>query len=90
MGRSSALELPSNVFMLSTWLSIRLIRTKSNEFHQILVDGKNYDSLHLRYGANRSFNEVITEILRHHENAISIIGDCESCKSKFKAAIQGE
>jgi hypothetical protein len=65
-----------------------MIRTKNKDYHQILVDGQNYDELQLRYGASRSFNEVITEILRHHESAVSIIGDCESCKAKFKEAIQ--
>ena len=67
-----------------------MIRTKDKNYHQILVDGKTYSELHLRYGASRSFNEVITEILQHHEAAISIIGDCESSKSKFKEAIQKE
>jgi hypothetical protein len=82
-----------NTFKLILLLSQRnidfiMIRTKDKNYHQILVDGKTYSELHLRYGASRSFNEVITEILRHHESAISIIADCESCKSKFKAAIQ--
>ena len=44
-----------------------MIRTKDKNYHQILVDGKTYSELHLRYGASRSFNEVITEILQHHE-----------------------
>ena len=63
-----------------------MIKTKNNEFRQILLDSKNYHALHLRYGANRSFNEVITEILALYENAISIIDDCENCKPKFKEA----
>ena len=64
-----------------------MLHTKEKDYHQILVDGENYDTLHSKYGASRSFNEVITEILRHHETAVSIIGDCESCKAKFKEAI---
>jgi hypothetical protein len=87
-GRISALTLPSNPFNLFNITSIiSMIRTKSNEFHQILVDDKNYDVLQRSYGANRSFNEVITEILRHHEDAVSIIGECKTCKRKFKEAL---
>lgn len=40
------------------------------------------------YRKCRSLNVTITEILKHHESAVSIIGDCKSCRSKFKEAIQ--
>jgi hypothetical protein len=68
-------------------IDIIMIRTKTTDYHQILVDGKNYDLLHLRYGANKSFNEVITQILQHHEDAVSIIGECKTCTAKFKEAL---
>jgi hypothetical protein len=67
-----------------------MIKTKNKDYHQILVDGQNYQELHKKYGASRSFNDVITEILRHHESAVSIIGDYESCKVKFKEAVQNQ
>ena len=63
-----------------------MIRTKDKNYHQILVDGKTYSELHLKYGASRSFNEVITEILRHHESAVSIIADCEKCQGEVQGS----
>jgi len=65
-----------------------MIKTNTKDYHQILLDHDNYDELHTKYGASRSFNEIITEILRHHESAVSIIGSCESCKAKFKEIVQ--
>ena len=65
-----------------------MIKSKNKILRQIAVDDKNYNILHLRYGAGKSFNDVISEILKHHESAVSIIGDCESCKAKFKEAVQ--
>ena len=58
--------------------------THEGKDYQILVDGDNYNELHSRYGAGRSFNEVVTEILRHHESAVSIIGDCESLRRSLR------
>lgn len=65
-----------------------MIKTKNKEFHQILVDSDAREILHTRYGAGRTYNEVINEILLHHESAVSIIGDCEHCREKFKQAVQ--
>ena len=33
----------------------------------MLVDSQNYDELHTKYGASRSFNEVSRRLLQHHE-----------------------
>jgi hypothetical protein len=71
-----------------TDIDIIMLRTKEKDYHQILLDSDNYKELHFKYGASRSFNDIITEILRHHEIAVSIISDCEICKSKFKEAVQ--
>ena len=65
-----------------------MLKTKEKEYHQILVDSDNRDILHDKYGASRSYNDIITEILQHHETAVSIIGDCKHCRSKFKTAVQ--
>jgi predicted CopG family antitoxin len=67
-----------------------MLKTKTNEYHQIVVDHQNYDQLHTRYGANRSFNEVITEILKHHQLAIEVITNCEHCATEFKAAVKSQ
>lgn len=65
-----------------------MIQTKSKTLRQIVVDDKNYRMLHDRYGAGKSFNDVITEILKHHESAVSIMTDCPHCRDLFRAAIQ--
>jgi hypothetical protein len=46
-----------------------------------------FDSVEDKRYRKQSFTETITEILRHHESAVSIIGDCESCRSKFREAV---
>ena len=65
-----------------------MLRTKDKEYHQILVDSNNRNTLHSKYGAGWSYNDIITEILQQHETAVSIIGDCKHCRAKFKAAVQ--
>jgi predicted CopG family antitoxin len=35
-----------------------------------------------------SFNDVIIEVLKHHEAAVKIIGNCERCKVEFKEAVK--
>ena len=64
-----------------------MIKTKNKEFHQILVDTNNRDNLHTKYGAGWSYNDKITEILANFETALSIIDNCENCKTKFKKAV---
>ena len=65
-----------------------MLRTKDKEFHQILVDSDNRNTLHTKYGAGWSYNDKITELLHHHEIAVSIIEDCKHCHGKFKAAVK--
>ena len=56
-----------------------MLKTKDKDFYQILVDSNNHNTLHTKYGAGRSYNEVITEILDDFESALSIINECEGC-----------
>jgi hypothetical protein len=78
-----------NILLIQEGISrISMLKTKTNEYHQIVVDHQNYDQLHTRYGANRSFNDVITEILKHHALAVKVISDCERCTTEFKEAVK--
>jgi predicted CopG family antitoxin len=68
-------------------LFIYEIHKMQKSFKNIVVHDDIYEQLRKRGNITDSFNQVITEVLRHHESAVTIIGECESCKSKFKEAI---
>lgn len=76
--------------ILVHYLYMTFIKMAQKSFKNIVVWEDTYERLRNRGNVTDSFNRVITEILRHHERAVSIIGDCESCRAKFKAAVQGE
>lgn len=79
--------LPVPLIVCLSIISIEMIKTKNKEFRQILVDSDNHKALHTKYGAGRTYNDAITEVLRDHEIAVSVISDCEHCRELFKAAV---
>jgi predicted CopG family antitoxin len=78
------------LLILNFSLYMGFIKLTQKSLKNIVVQDDTYEALRKRGSITDSFNNVISEILRHHESAVSIIGDCESCKAKFKAALQGE
>jgi predicted CopG family antitoxin len=74
---------------LNNTVSLYRMFTLTQKNHRIItIHDDTYESLRHRGTIPESFNYVINQILEHHEKAVSIIGDCETCKAKFREAIR--